>query len=58
MSIYIHGFVIAMADYQFHPEVNDPVVQLRRAMDNMDGKSRHGIAERVEHSCPFSGGTQ
>ena len=26
-----------MADYQFQPDVNDPVVNLRLAMENMDG---------------------
>jgi hypothetical protein len=27
-----------MADYQFQPDMNDPVAKLRRAMDSMDGE--------------------
>ena len=27
-----------MADYQFQPEILDPIAQLRLAMDRMDGK--------------------
>lgn len=27
-----------MADYQFQPEMSDPVARLRLAMDRMDGK--------------------
>jgi len=27
-----------MADYQFQPDMNDPLAQLRLAMDRMDGK--------------------
>jgi general transcription factor 3C polypeptide 5 (transcription factor C subunit 1) len=26
-----------MADYQYQPDMNDPVAKLRVAMDNMDG---------------------
>jgi hypothetical protein len=26
-----------MADYQYQPDMNDPVTKLRAAMDNMDG---------------------
>jgi general transcription factor 3C polypeptide 5 (transcription factor C subunit 1) len=28
-----------MADYQYQPDMNDPVAKLRLAMDNMDGES-------------------
>ena len=28
-----------MADYQYMPDMNDPVAQLRLAMDRMDGSS-------------------
>jgi hypothetical protein len=27
-----------MADYQFQPDMSDPIAQLRLAMDRMDGK--------------------
>jgi general transcription factor 3C polypeptide 5 (transcription factor C subunit 1) len=27
-----------MADYQYQPDMNDPVSKLRLAMDNMDGR--------------------
>lgn len=30
-------FVTGMADYQYQPDINDPVAKLRTAMDNMDG---------------------
>ena len=29
-----------MADYQFQPDMSDPIAQLRLAMDRMDGKPR------------------
>lgn len=29
-----------MADYQFQPDMSDPIAQLRLAMDRMDGKLR------------------
>lgn len=29
-----------MADYQFQPEMSDPIARLRLAMDRMDGKMR------------------
>jgi general transcription factor 3C polypeptide 5 (transcription factor C subunit 1) len=32
-------FDAAMADYQYQPDSNDPVVKLRRAMDDMDGRA-------------------
>ena len=28
---------LGMVDYQFQPDMNDPVAKLRIAMDNMDG---------------------
>jgi len=28
---------VGMADFQYHPDSNDPVAKLRRAMDDMNG---------------------
>lgn len=35
---------IGMADFQFLPDPNDPVSQLRTAMDNLDGMYRLDLA--------------
>ena len=32
--------MVAMADYQFQPDILDPIAQLRLAMDRMDGRRR------------------
>lgn len=36
-----------MADYQFQPDMNDPVAKLRMAMSNMDGKPGDSIPPKT-----------
>lgn len=38
-----------MADYQYIPNMSDPVAQLRMAMDKMDGEM---IVHGASHSVP------
>ena len=37
-TIYILVSISGMADYQFQPDVQDPVIKLKKAMDDMDGE--------------------
>ena len=30
--------VVGMADFQYQPDMSDPVAELRKAMDSMDGE--------------------
>ena len=36
--------LLGMVDYQYQPDMNDPIAKLRVAMDNMDGKIFHTCA--------------
>lgn len=42
-----YEFYIGMADYQFRPNMEDPVVKLRLAMDNMNGQHFPGTIFRL-----------
>ena len=36
--IRLNATLLGMADFQYQPDMTDPVAKLRSAMDNMDGK--------------------
>jgi hypothetical protein len=38
-----------MVDYQYQPDMNDPVAKLRVAMDNMDGKVNHCLLHTLHN---------
>lgn len=47
--------ILGMVDYQYQPDMNDPVVKLRLAMDNMDGRFKFcSCAVRFVIHCSFS----
>jgi len=46
--------VSGMADYQFQPDMADPVAQLRLAMDKLDGKRCVKILQFRDVTCMHS----
>lgn len=38
LRAFICARILGMVDYQYQPDMNDPIAKLRSAMDNMDGE--------------------
>ena len=37
-EVFRTNILVGMADFQYQPDMSDPVAELRKAMDSMDGE--------------------